>query len=137
MEQNPIFDIKAEYPSLVTNYGLIAGLVYTLPYSVVGLFMGSLADRFNRKYMLAATLALGGLSSIITGWCSSFPLLIGMRIAHGSLNSATNPLSYSLVSDIVPPERRATANSIISSGIYIGFAISSLSIIAIKKIGWR
>ena len=132
MANNPVFDIKAAYPTLVTNYGLIAGLVYTLPYSVVGLFMGSLADRYNRKYMLAATLALGGISSIITGYYESFPLLVAMRIAHGSLNSATNPLSYSLVSDIVPPERRATANSIISSGIYIGFAVSSLSIIAIK-----
>ena len=64
---NPIFDIKAAYPSLLNNYGLIAGLAYTLPYSVVGLFMGSLADKFNRKYLLAATLALGGISSILTG----------------------------------------------------------------------
>ena len=63
--------------------------------------------------------------------------MIAMRIAQGSFNSATNPLSYSLVSDIVPPDRRATANSIISSGSYIGIAISSISLMLIKKFGWR
>jgi MFS family permease len=64
---NPIFDIKAAFPSLLNYYGLIAGLAYALPYSVIGLFMGSLADRLNRKYMLASTVALGGISSFITG----------------------------------------------------------------------
>jgi MFS family permease len=64
---NPFFDIKTAFPSLLDNYGIISGLAYTLPYSVVGLFMGSLADQYNRKYILASTLALGGISSFLTG----------------------------------------------------------------------
>jgi len=42
---NPLFDIKAAFPSLSNYYGLIAGLAYSLPNSVVGLLMGSLADK--------------------------------------------------------------------------------------------
>ena len=64
---NPLFDIKAAFPSLLNYYGLIAGLAYALPYSVVGLLMGSLADKYSRKYMLASTVALSGISSFITG----------------------------------------------------------------------
>ena len=60
-----------------------------------------------------------------------------MRVLHGSFNSATSPLSYSLVAEFVPPEKRGTANSILSAAIYIGIALSSLSVMLIKRIGWR
>jgi MFS family permease len=59
-----------------------------------------------------------------------------MRVLHGAMNSATNPLAYSLVFDYVPPERRATANSILATAIYAGVSLSSLSILLIKNIGW-
>lgn len=64
---NPLYDIKATFPSLLNYYGIIAGLAYALPYSLVGLFMGSLADKYNRKYMFASTVAFGGITSLITG----------------------------------------------------------------------
>lgn len=80
---------------------------------------------------------LGGLTQYLSGAINSFPLLCGMRVLHGSLNSATTPLTYSLVSDYVPPNRRATANSILSSSIYLGISLSSLSILLIKSQGWR
>lgn len=58
-------------------------------------------------------------------------------MVHGAMNSATNPLAYSLVSDYIPPERRATANSILSTAIYSGISLSSLSILLVKNYGWR
>lgn len=80
---------------------------------------------------------LGGVTQFLSGQINSFPFLCSMRVLHGSLNAATTPLSYSLVSDYVPPERRATANSILSSAIYLGISLSSLSILLIKSSGWR
>jgi predicted MFS family arabinose efflux permease len=49
----------------------------------------------------------------------------------------TNPLTYSLVADYVPPEKRATANSILASAVYVGVSLSSLSILMFKSMGWR
>ena len=46
-------------------------------------------------------------------------------------------MAYSLVADFFPGEGRTTANSILSVGNYIGIALSSLSIILIKNMGWR
>lgn len=53
------------------------------------------------------------------------------------LNSASNPLSFSLIADYFPPDKRATANSIIQAGNYIGVGVSSLSILLISSFGWR
>ena len=51
--------------------------------------------------------------------------------------SVCNPAAFSLIRDYFPPEYRSTANSIFSSGIYVGQAVSSLSIILIDNYGWR
>ena len=60
-----------------------------------------------------------------------------MRVLHAIVNSATNPLTFSLVSDYVHPDKRNTVNSILGSSSYIGIALSSLAIMLIKKQGWR
>ena len=112
-------------------------MVYTVPYMLCGLLMGSLTPIVNRKKVLGLSMMFGGISQFVSGTFNSFPLLCGMRVMHGCANAATNPLSYSLIADYVPPNRRATANAIISSSIYIGVSLSSLSILLIKTKGWR
>lgn len=112
-------------------------MAYTLPFAVFGLFVGKLTDTVNRKWALATVIALASTAMGLTGFCDSVLVLGLMRVFHGMINSSTNPLSFSLVSDYFPPERRATANSIIHSGQYIGSAMGSISILLIKKFGWR
>ena len=97
----------------------------------VGLLMGSLTTVVNRKMALGLSIIVGGLSHCIAGSFNAFSWLCGMRVLHGSVAAMSNPLSYSLVADYVPPHRRATANSIISSSRYLGVALSSLSILLI------
>jgi len=55
-----------------------------------------------------------------------------MRAIHGMLNAATNPLSFSLIQDYFPPNKRSLPNSLIQAGNFVGFGISSLLIIAIE-----
>lgn len=80
---------------------------------------------------------LCGLSQSVTGLVNSFWVFVLMRMLHGAANSATVPLSYSLVTDYVRPENRTFVNSILNSGAYIGIALSSLTILMIDQIGWR
>lgn len=94
-------------------YGWLVGAIYTIPYSFFGLIAGDLSDRVNRKVFLGIVLILAGGSIGITSFFDSFLLLSAMRVVHGCLNSATNPLSFSIIQDYFPPERRATANSLI------------------------
>ena len=48
-----------------------------------------------------------------SGVTDSLIVLGLMRVFHGMLNTSTNPLSFSLMSDYFPPEKRTFANSMI------------------------
>ena len=110
---NPFFEIATAYPQLKSYYGLLVGLVYTIPYSFFGLVAGKISDNVNRKFFLGIVMILAAATCGVTGFVDSFFLLGAMRVLHGMLNSSSNPLSFSLIADYFPPENRATANSII------------------------
>lgn len=136
-DQRAIYEISASYPQIQNWYPWLSGLIYSLPYSIAGILMGSYTHAVNRKKTMGIVMALAGLCQFLTGSINSFAALCVFRVIHGALNSCINPLSYSLVADYIPPDRRGTANSIIQSSIYIGVALSSLSILLIKSNGWR
>lgn len=77
------------------------------------------------------------LCQCAAGALDSFAIYGAIRIATGVISSAINPLAYALVADFFPGDGRTTANSILSVGNYVGIALSSLSIILIKNVGWR
>ena len=41
---NSFYEISASFPSLQKYYGLLAGPVYTIPYSLFGLVAGKMSD---------------------------------------------------------------------------------------------
>ena len=115
----------------------MAGLGFTLSYSISGLFAGQLVDKYNRKYLLGVGCLLWSVTTFIQGSTSSFALFFAMRFVLGILQSVGMPATLTLIQDYFPPERRTTATSIQNGGMYLGSALSSLSILALKNFGWR
>ena len=134
---NPFYELSTAYPQLASNYGTLTGLAYTMPFALFGLYVGKITESANRKWALAIVIALAASTMGLTGAVNSFLVLGAMRVMHGMVNSATNPVSFSIIGDYFPPDKRATANSIIHSGQYIGTAMGSISILMISKLGWR
>lgn len=134
---SPLYEISSTFPQLKSWYGLLTGFIYTIPYASFGLVAGKISDSVNRKLFLAICVALASCTMGVSGVTTSFVTFSAMRVLHGMLNSASNPLSFSLISDYFPPDKRGTANSIIQAGNYIGVGVSSLSIMLISKFGWR
>ena len=54
------------------QFGLLTGLVFLFFYSVMGLFMGVLADRVNRTRFIAAGLALWSVLTALSGMAKGF-----------------------------------------------------------------
>lgn len=77
-------------------------------------------------------MTLSSLCMIATGYYKSFYVLAAARVLHAIFSSGFNPMSFSLLAEYFPPERRTTANSILQSGNFVGWGISSLSVMAIK-----
>ncbi len=124
------------YP-LSQYYGLLVGAAFTVPISVCGIFMGYTSDRVNRSMMLGLACILWSAMTALSSIAEYFWLLVLCRIFLGVFESAGNPAAYSLLADYFPPEKRATANSIYMLGVYIGGALSSLTIVMITGVGWR
>ncbi len=64
--------------------------------------------------------------TVMTGMARGFTTLVLARIGVGIGEAAGSPPSHSFISDIFPPERRATALSIYALGIPIGAALGNL-----------
>ena len=62
--------------------------------------------------MSLCMLASGAIMSA-TGFFDSFILMVFLRVLLGLISSAFNPLSFSILAEIFPKEKRATINSIL------------------------
>lgn len=106
-------------------------------YSIAGLFMGRLADKYNRVLIISVGGILWSIPTIATGFANSFVGLLIPRLFLGVFESICSPVAYSIIADYFAPETRTTANAVYSLGIYIGGGLSSLSLILITSVGWR
>lgn len=112
--------IKADLILTDTDIGLLHGLAFALFYTFVGVFIARLADNWNRTKLVAIGVLLWGLATAACGLAGSFATLFIARIFVGVGEASLSPAAYSMISDYFPPEKRARAMSVYTSGIYFG-----------------
>ena len=101
------------YPDLSKNFGTLTGLAYTIPFAICGLFVGKATPFVNRKMVLAIAMAGAGATMGLVSYVDSFAIIALSRVLLGSISAAFNPVSFSLLSEYFPDDKRATANSIL------------------------
>ncbi|MGI9249293.1 MAG: spinster family MFS transporter, partial [Woeseiaceae bacterium] len=116
--------IKADLDLTDTDIGLLHGLAFALFYTFVGVFIARLADNWNRTKLVAIGVLLWGLATAACGLAGSFATLFIARIFVGVGEASLSPAAYSMISDYFPPEKRARAMSVYTSGIYFGVGIA-------------
>ena len=99
--------------------------------------MGIITDNTNRVRLLGVAGILWSSTTLISGEVDNFYVFIGMRVLFGMFSAAANPPAFSLIRDFFPPNYRSTANSVYAFSHYGGVCLASLSILFIKKYGWR
>jgi len=121
-----------------TQIGLLTGFYFVVFYSLIGLFMGSLADRFNRPRLMAGGLLLWSLLTAVTGAAGKFWHIATARVFVGVGEASLTPASLSMLSDTFPPEKRAFAAGMYYAGIPLGMGLSLIVAGTIgTKLGWR
>jgi EmrB/QacA subfamily drug resistance transporter len=96
---------------------------YNLVFAALLLTFGSLSDRFGRKGMLLAGLAVVGAASLAGGFTTSAAALIAARAVMGLGAAMTFPATLSLISNVFT-ERRERARAIGLWGAIAGVAIA-------------
>ena len=116
--------MKADLGLSDTQIGLIQGLFFAIPYTVIGLFAGLLADRFSRRNIVICGLVAWSLMTTMSAVARSFFTLSLARIGLGSGEAPLNPCAFSLIADTFPKERLASALSLYTMGIQVGSGLA-------------
>ncbi|MDT8279953.1 MAG: MFS transporter [Erythrobacter sp.] len=123
-----------------TQIGLMTGLAFALFYTVLGIPIARFADRSStsRPAVIAVSLAIWSGMTAICGLAQNFSQLLLARIGVGVGEAGCTPPAHSLISDIVPPEKRSSALAFYSLGIPIGTLMGMvIGGILADFVGWR
>jgi AAHS family 4-hydroxybenzoate transporter-like MFS transporter len=141
------FDIQAiafVAPTITANWALARGaLGPVLAASPIGIMVGALTlsplgDRFGRRRLLIAALALVGLASLATAFTTTVPGLFGARFLTGLGLGGCMPNAISLTSEYLPSRQRTFLVSLMFCGIPVGgFLGSFIAAELIPSFGWQ
>lgn len=116
--------IRADLNISDFQISLLQGMAFAIFYVLMGIPVGRLADRGNRKLIIAVGICLWSIMTALCGMASTFAILFIARIGVGVGEAALSPASYSMLADYYPPKRLARATSIFSMGITIGSGLA-------------
>jgi predicted MFS family arabinose efflux permease len=121
-----------------TQLGLLGGLYFALLYTLLGIPIARLAERFSRVNIISAAIIIWSGFTALCGTAGSFAVLASYRFGVGIGEAGLSPPAHSLISDYYEPKKRASALSIYSFGIPLGTMIGAVAggLIA-KTFGWR
>jgi AAHS family 4-hydroxybenzoate transporter-like MFS transporter len=126
------FDIQAMAlvaPTLRNDWGLdVTALGPVLSASLAGMMIGMIAlaplgDRYGRRTLLLAGLALVGVAAIATGFAQGLTSLMLLRFITGLGIGACLPNATALTSEYVPAPRRAFFVTMMYSAVPLGAVV--------------
>ncbi len=121
-----------------SQLGLLAGFAFALFYASAGIPIARWADHSNRRNIVAAAVFTWSFMTAISGAVQNYTQLLLARIGVGVGEAGGSPPSHSIISDIFPPEKRASAIGFYSTGVNIGILFGFLLGGWINEyFGWR
>ncbi|HWV09066.1 MAG TPA: MFS transporter [Pseudomonas sp.] len=109
-----------------TQMSLLMGLSFALFYTVCGIPLGRLADTRSRRGLIAIGILFWSAATAACGMAKLYWQFLLCRIGVGVGEAALSPAAYSLIADSFPADRRATAISVYSMGVYLGSGLAFL-----------
>lgn len=112
--------IKAELQLTDFGIGLVGGVSLGLFYVTMGIPLSWLADRKNRRNLLAFSITVWSVATALCGLSKTFWQLLLARIGVGIGEAGGTPPCNSIVADYFPAARRPMAMTIFALGAPIG-----------------
>ncbi len=111
--------------------GVLNGFALLLATALATFPMGWLADRVDRRRLLAICIVIWSAATVGFGYSASFKMLMFFAIAAAVGEAVLGPLVYSMIPDLFPRERWIAANYVFyvvnllgaSAGLSIGGAL--------------
>jgi predicted MFS family arabinose efflux permease len=118
--------IKADLSLSDGQLGLLTGFAFAVFYVSAGIPIARWADHSNRRNIVAGALFIWSFMTALSGMAQNYTQLLLARIGVGVGEAGGSPPSHSIISDIFPAEKRATAFGFYSTGVNIGILFGFL-----------
>lgn len=130
--------VKAEFGLTDLQIGLITGLGFSLTFVLLGIPLGRLADRGERRAVLVWSRGLGALLGAAGALALGFWTLLVSRAGSAMSDAGGAPASVSMLSDLFPPEKRSRVISVLGTGASVGALLALvLGSWLAQQFGWR
>jgi len=116
--------IKADLNVSDSAMGFLMGLAFAIFYTLLGLPIARLADRYSRRLIIGTGVFLWSMATAACGLARNYTQLLLARIGIGVGEAALSPAAYSMIADLFPKEQIGRAISVYQSGAFFGAAIA-------------
>jgi len=109
-----------------TEVSLLGGLAFVFLYTFLGIPIGRLVDKGNRRSIIAVGVFVWSCMTVACGFAKNFTHLFLARVGVGVGEATLSPAALSILSDYFPRERLGLAVSVYLSGASIGTGLAFL-----------
>ena len=130
--------VKAEFLLSDLQIGLITGLGFSLTFAVLGIPLGRLADRGERRGLVVWCRGLGGVLGAAGAAATGFWTLLFSRAGGAISDAGGGPASMAMLADFYPASQRSRVMSVFGTGGSIGALMAMvLGGWLAQHYGWR
>jgi predicted MFS family arabinose efflux permease len=130
--------VQAEFHISDTQVGLLTGLAFAVLNVTLGIAVARYAERGRRMTLIVVGTLLWSLATAACGFVANFTQLLLARVGVGVGEAVGLPSNQSVLGDYFPPEKRATAMSVLMLSPPIGAFIGAAGGGWIgQAFGWR
>lgn len=130
--------IKAEFLLADWQLGFLSGIAFAIFYATLGMPIAFVADRSNRRNIIAWAVAIWSLMTAICAFAIGFWSLALARIGVGVGEAGSSPPSHSMIADLYPANERNGALAVYALGVYLGTMIAfAVGAFVVSEYGWR
>jgi MFS family permease len=130
--------VRREFALSDIQLGLLSGLAFSALYTTLSIPAGIWGVNHSRRNLIALAATVWGTMTVLCGFAQSYWHLLLARLGVGVGESGGAPPSQAMISDLYPPQERATALAILAAGVNAGifFAFLVGGFVA-HRYGWR
>jgi MFS family permease len=105
-------EIRHDLDLTAFQISAVQGIGFVMFYSVMGVFIGGLVDRYSRRWIMYGSITIWSLATAATGLAASYRGLFVARLAVGFGEASISPAGHSLLAMNFPRDRLATPISL-------------------------
>ena len=130
--------IKKDLGLTDAQLGLLTGLSFALFYTALGIPIARLSESKNRSTIMVGCLAIWSSFTMLCALAGNMAWLLVTRVGVGFGEAGCFPAAQSMISEYLPPTKRAWSLSIFMMGAPLGLLLGMvIGGIVAERYGWR